>query len=70
MNGWGHTRYRKIPKIMSTSVLARIPALLLGAARPPMSRNGRAAVAIVPQMACMQDPQEGDLPGYFHENQY
>jgi len=42
-------------KIPEKNVLARILALLMGATRPPTSRNGRAADAIVPNMACMQD---------------
>jgi len=34
-----------------------------------MSRNGRAAEAIVPFIVPMRDPQSGDFPGYFYEKQ-
>jgi len=52
---------------MKISVLARILALLMGAARPPSSRNGRGAGAIVLRMVLMQNPQTTDFPENFHE---
>jgi len=48
------------------NVLARILALLMGATRPPTSRNGWAADAIVPNMACMQNTRTEDPSEYFH----
>ncbi|PKL65159.1 MAG: hypothetical protein CVV32_03975 [Methanomicrobiales archaeon HGW-Methanomicrobiales-3] len=52
--------------MQKNNVLARILALLMGATRPPTSRNGRAADAIVPNMACMQDTRTEDPSEYFH----
>ncbi|PKL65088.1 MAG: hypothetical protein CVV32_05950 [Methanomicrobiales archaeon HGW-Methanomicrobiales-3] len=66
INGDSYFEKRKFSK-MKISVLARILALLMGAARPPSSRNGRAAGAIVLRMVLMQNPQTTDFPENFHE---
>jgi hypothetical protein len=62
MNGSSHPKHENTLK---NNVLARILALLMGAARPPTSRNGRAADAIVPNMACMQDTRTEEPGGVF-----
>jgi hypothetical protein len=53
MNGHSHPKYENTLK---NNVLARILALLMGAARPPSSANGQAAEAIVPQIAHILAP--------------
>jgi|GEM_PF-5342251 len=59
--------HQKDENMQKNNVLARILALLMGAARPrERPRNGRAAVAIVPNMACKQDTRTEEHGEFFH----
>ena len=63
MNGSSHPKHEKNPE---NNIIARILALLMGAARPTSVAKSLAAEAIVPNMACMQDTQTGEPAGYSH----
>ncbi len=69
MNGRSHTKHENRMNNLNTSVLARILALLMGAARPQTSRKGRAADAITLQGVSMRNPLDGcALLGDFIKN--